>query len=178
MTKLAYFLIDGFEETEAVTPIDILRRGGVQVQIVSLNGEKKGVLSKHSISILAEATLEDWDQEVDMLAFPGGTIAYLEHPEFLALLEKNAKRGRRMGAICAAPAVFGRLGFLEGKKAVIYPGMESYIEGADILDVPVVTDGLFTTSKGPGTSIAFGLELLALLEGKDTADRVKADFLA
>lgn len=178
MAKAAYFLIDGFEETEAVTPVDILRRGGVQVQLVSLNGDEKEVVSKHGIHIKAEATLNDWDQNVDMLIIPGGTIAYLEHPAFLAMLEENAKRGRRMAAICAAPSVFGKLGFLEGKKAVIFPGMESYIEGAEVLDLPVITDGLFTTSRGPGTSVPFGLELLALLEGKETSNKVKDEFLA
>ena len=146
MSKVAYFLIDGCEETEAVTPIDILRRGGVQVQMVSLNGEKKSVLSKHNISILAEATLEDWDQEVDMMALTGGTIAYLEQPDFMALLQENAKKGWRWAAICAEPAVFGKLGFWQGKKAVMYPGKESYIAGAEIVEAPVGTDGLSKNS--------------------------------
>lgn len=178
MSKAAYFLIDGFEETEGVAPIDILRRGGVQVQIVSLNGESKMVTGKHGIVFQAEATLADWDEDVDILITPGGTIAYLDHEDYLNALREAEQKGRRLAAICAAPAVFGKLGFVQGKKAVIYPGMESYLEGAELADAPVITDGNITTGKGPGLSIAFGLELLTLLEGKEAADRVKADFLA
>lgn len=178
MSKAAYFLIDGFEETEGIAPIDILRRGGVQVQIVSLNGDSRTVTGKHGIVVQAEATLSDWEQDVDMLITPGGTTAYLDHGDYLTVLQDAEKNGRRLAAICAAPAVFGKLGFVKGKKAVIYPGMESYLEGAEVVDEPVVTDGKITTGKGPGLSISFGFELLTLLEGKETADKVKANFLA
>lgn len=178
MSKAALFVIDGFEEVEGITPLDILRRGGVEVQLVSLNGRKKEVVSKNKVRITAEATLEDWDADVDMVIIPGGTIAYLEHDAFLDVLRAHRATDRRMAAICAAPAVFGQLGFLEGKRAVCYPGMEGYLKGAILQNENVVTDGLITTSKGPGTAVPFALELLALLEGKEVADSIRAEFLA
>ena len=178
MSKAALFLIDGFEEVEGITPVDILRRGGVDVQLVSLNEKTKEVISKHNVQIMAEYMLEEWNADVDMVIIPGGTIAYLKHEAFLAFLQAYRATGRRMAAICAAPAVFGQLGFLEGKHAVCYPGMEHYLKGAILKDANVVTDDVFTTSKGAGTAVPFALELLSLLEGKQVAESVKSEFLA
>ncbi|MDR1530256.1 MAG: DJ-1/PfpI family protein [Burkholderiales bacterium] len=178
MAKIALFLIDGFEETEAITPTDILRRGNVEVTMVSLNG-KLHVKSKNGIMVQADALFEmAQNEDFDMIVIPGGTITYLDHPSFPQYVEKYAQAGKRLAAICAAPAVFGKLGLLKGKTAVCYPGMESWLSGARISCEKVVTDGNITTSRGPGTAIPFALRLLSLIQGEEVAKKVAADFLA
>lgn len=177
MTKAAMFWIDGIEETEAVAPADLLRRAGVELRIVSLMGAACTVVGKHGLGLACEQTLDEFDGQVDMLILPGGTIDYLEHPDFLAVLRQAYADGKRLAAICAAPAVFGKLGLLQGKKAVCYPGMESHLEGAELVEQPVVTDGNITTAKGPGVSIAFGLELIRVLLGEEQARQVARDFI-
>jgi len=175
--KVALFLISGFEEVEALTAVDILRRGNVQVTTVSLTG-KLLVEGKHAIFVQADALFEDVARNVfDMLVIPGGTIAYMEHVPFMQYIENNAQSGKQLAAICAAPAVFGKLGLLNGKKAVCYPGMEEWLTGATIGTENVVTDGDITTSRGPGTAIPFALRLLAIAQGEEMAKKVAQDCL-
>lgn len=177
MAKVALFLIDGFEEVEAITVVDILRRGGVSVTIISLT-ENLLVRSKHGVLVQADALFDNFRQETfDMLVVPGGTIAYTEHEPFMRYIEKNAESGTRLAAICAAPAVFGKLGLLRGKRTVCYPGMEEWLDGAMIGTERVVTDGNITTSRGPGTAVLFALHLLALAKDKKTAQKIADDFL-
>jgi 4-methyl-5(b-hydroxyethyl)-thiazole monophosphate biosynthesis len=172
MAKAALFLIDGFEETEAVATVDILRRGEVQVTTVSLTGREM-VNGKHGIQIKADALFEDvrcW--EFDMLVIPGGTTDYTKHEGLLDLVRRYHGEQKRLAAICAAPAVFGAAGILSGKRAVCYPGMESWLTGAVIGDGIVETDGHITTSRGPATAVFFALALVEILNGADVAKKV------
>ncbi len=176
--KVALFLIDGFEETEALCSVDILRRGQVDVTTISL-GSGKALTGRSNISVEADEMFGDMIlQDFDMLVIPGGTIAYIEHEGFMRMVQKYADEGKKLAAICAAPAVFGKLGILHGKRAVCYPGMEKWLTGATIVDDIVVTDGNITTSKGPGTAVHFALRLLEILQGKDRADEVARGFIA
>lgn len=173
MARVALFLIDGFEEVEAVSTIDILRRGGVEVQTVSLM-PGLDVKGSHDIQVKADSLLKDLaPQSFDLLAIPGGTIAYLDHKGFMAVIEEAGKRGQKLAAICAAPSVLGALGILKGKKAACYPGFEERLPGATIVKDPVVTDGNVTTSRGPSTALPFALEILRILAGDKAANKVR-----
>ncbi|MDR0764738.1 MAG: DJ-1/PfpI family protein [Synergistaceae bacterium] len=176
--RAALFIIDGFEETEALCTVDILRRAEIDVATVSL-GDGEKITGRSKITILADALFgEIKDKEFDMLIIPGGTIAYAEHEGLLKLVKKHHDEGRKLAAICAAPAVFGKLGLLAGKRALIYPGMESMLEGALPSGETVETDGNITTSKGPGTTVCFALRLVEILAGKETAETVAERFIA
>ncbi|MDR3135198.1 MAG: DJ-1/PfpI family protein [Deltaproteobacteria bacterium] len=179
MPTAAVFLINGFEEIEAVTVIDVLRRGNVAVELISLEAGLE-IISKHKVIVNAEMSLSSLVPEnYDILVIPGGTIAYLDHSDFLAIIESRGKAGQKIAAICAAPVVLGRLGLLKGRKAVCFPGLENELTGAIIpQDSPkVVTDGNITTSRGPATALPFALEILALLDGHDNASKVAKDML-
>jgi len=177
MAKVALFLIDGFEETEALTTVDILRRGEVHVTTVSLTGRER-VMGKHSVPIIADALFEDVrDRPFDMLVVPGGTTAYTEHEGLLELVRRYDGEHKFLAAICAAPAVFGKAGVLEGRRAVCYPGMESWLAGASVGTEIVETDGHVTTAKGPAVTPFFALRLLELLRGKEVSDDVAKAFL-
>jgi len=178
MAKAVLFLTDGFEETEAITTIDILRRGGVEVVTVSLT-DKETVIGKHNIIVKADAFLDDIinDDSFDMLIIPGGTLDYTEYDGLLNLVQKYNNKNKKLAAICAAPAVFGKAGILKGKRAVCYPGVESWLTGAIIENDIVVTDGYITTAKGPATSMFFALQLLEIIKGKEIADKVGQAFL-
>ena len=173
MKTAAIFLIDGFEETEALTTVDILRRGGVVVTTASLTGRQE-VISKNKIPVRADAMFDDVkEQKFDMLILPGGTLTIKDHD---GLQELHAE-GKLIAAICAAPAALGRAGVLAGKTAVCYPGLESHLTGAKIGSHIVETDGNITTAKGPAVTPFFALKLLEILEGKAMADEVAEAFL-
>jgi 4-methyl-5(b-hydroxyethyl)-thiazole monophosphate biosynthesis len=176
--KAALFMIDGFEETEALTTVDILRRGGVDVTTVSL-GTGRRLTGRSNITVEADRMFDDISAtQFELLVIPGGTIAYTEHAGLLKLVQRQSDAGGNVAAICAAPAVFGKLGILHGKRAVIYPGLEEWLKGATLCDDIVVTDGHITTSKGPGTTVYFALRLVEILKGEKTAGEVAKDFIA
>ncbi|MDR1870574.1 MAG: DJ-1/PfpI family protein [Deltaproteobacteria bacterium] len=177
MAKAVVFVIQGFEEIEAVATIDLLRRAGVKTTIVSLGPTTK-VTGGHQIAIETDQTLAGLNPtEFDILIIPGGTIDYVNHAEFMSLIAKEAARGQRLAAICAAPVVFGRLGLLKGKKAVCYPGFEKELTEAQLVEAPVVTDGLITTAKGPSLAPLFALEIIKLIVSPEAADKVKQGIL-
>ena len=164
-------LADGFEEIEALTPVDMLRRAGLDVRTVGMNG--KIVCGSHSIPVICDLTPEDIDaDEVSMVIFPGGMPGAVNldaHPFTNEIIASVTKRGGRLAAICAAPLVLGRRGLLSGKRATCYPGFESELTGAVISDEGVVTDGNITTAKGMGVSLKFAEELIMLTLGEDKA---------
>ena len=177
MKTAAVFLIDGFEETEALTTVDILRRGGVVVTTVSLTGRQE-VISKNKIPVRADAMFEAVkDEKFDMIILPGGTLAIKDHAGLQELVKKYNAEGKLIGAICAAPAALGKAGVLHGRTAVCYPGLESHLEGANIGKNIVEVDGNITTAKGPAVTPFFALKLLEHLEGKAMADEVAEGFL-
>ena len=172
MKEVKVFLADGFEEIEGLTVVDILRRAGVDVTMVSINGTKT-VTGAHKIVIGADAIYEETDfADADMLVLPGGMpgTKYLgAHAGLTALLREANEKGVGLAAICAAPSVFGDLGLLNGKTAVCYPGFEERLTGATIGTHTVETDGNITTSRGMGTAIDFALELTKRLCGEEKA---------
>ncbi|MCL2198526.1 MAG: DJ-1/PfpI family protein [Defluviitaleaceae bacterium] len=168
------FLTDGFEEIEAVSVMDVLRRGGVKVVSVSLTG-KHEVMGKHYITIVADKILDQAkDTHGSVLILPGGPgfMKLKQHELLLELLRLHHKDGGRIAAICAAPTVLGELGILTDKTAVCYPTMENQLDAANISEATTVTDENITTSKGPATSIEFALEILRIIKGGTEAAKV------
>ena len=167
MSRVGIFLADGFEEIEGLTVVDILRRAGIDISMISINGKKK-VTGAHGIALDTDEDIVQCDlDKLDMLVLPGGmpgTMNLAACEKLTEALKKADQEKRGIAAICAAPSVLGDLGFLKGKKDVCYPGFESRLTGAEVLAVPVVTDGHITTSRGMGTAIAFALELTKRLK--------------
>lgn len=168
-------LANGFEEVEALTVIDLLRRAGVEVKSVSITGEKK-VMGTHGIPVEADILYEEADYEAcEMIVLPGGLPGadYLgEHEGLVKHIRCFAENDKYLAAICAAPQVFGAQGVVEGKKATIYPGMEKCLNGALPQDEIVVQDGKVITSMGPATAMPFALKLIEALKGKEVSDSV------
>ena len=178
------YLAYGFEEIEALTAVDILRRGGVDVQLVSISDEK-GVQGAHGISITADAVFADADNEgCDMIVLPGGLpgATNLEaHEGLMKNVENFAQTGKAVAAICASPGVvLAPHGILKDKEATVYPGMEGALTkgGAKPVAKGAVTDGNIITGMGPGYATEFALAILEYLAGKDAADDVAEGFLA
>ena len=175
MSRLGIFFADGCEEIEGLAVVDIIRRAKMDITTISITG-KKEVTGSHQITFLTDALFEDVDfSELDGIILPGGmpgTLNLGAHAGVTAQVKAFAEAGKLVCAICAAPSVLGDLGFLKGKKAVCYPGFESRLTGAEVLAVPVVTDGHITTSRGMGTAIAFALELTKRLKDEETAKQV------
>jgi 4-methyl-5(b-hydroxyethyl)-thiazole monophosphate biosynthesis len=168
-------LAEGFEEIEALAPVDILRRGGVEVRTVGITG--KTVCGSHGIPVIADILPSEVADDMEMLVFPGG-LPGSDHLHASAesdrLIAMAKKKGAHIAAICAAPYLLGLRGLLEGKRATSYPDekFRSRLLGADACDERVVTDGLITTGMGMGAAQEFGLRLLALLAGEETAERI------
>lgn len=174
--KVLTFLTDGFETVEALAVIDVLRRAKINVITVSITGNKL-VESAQNIKVQADSLIADIKcEKEDVLFLPGGPghRAYLDCAALTDMLIKHNAEGGRIAAICAAPSIIGKLGMLKGKRATCFPGFEDMLEGASLVpsDIRVVTDGNITTSRGMGTSIDLGLELVKLLAGEDEADRL------
>lgn len=180
MKAICFFLAEGFEEVEALLPLDILRRGGLDVRTVSVTGDRI-VKGAHQVPVVADLLFEDLAaDEVEMIVLPGGMPGAVNldaHAGLDVLVRSAAAAGQPMAAICAAPLVYGKRGLLNGKKATCYPGFESYLEGADCTGRMVETDGNFVTGKGPGAAAEFGFTLLQRLAGADKAAEVKQGML-
>ena len=168
------FLANGFEEIEALTPLDVLRRAGVQVTTVGVGGDS--ILGAHGIRVQADIPDTMYrDSAPDMIILPGG-MPGSEHLDGSRVvdtaLRAGAKNGAYLCAICAAPMVLGKRGYLEGKRAVCYPGFEEYLNGATVTDARVECDGKIITAKGMGAALEFGLALVEVLCGKETAEQI------
>ncbi len=169
-------LADGFEEIEALTPVDMLRRAGLTVKTVGVGG--KIAVGSHGIPVVTDLSPEEVKlSDVSLAIFPGGMPGSLNldaSPFTDKVINSLLERGGRLAAICAAPLVFGRRGLLAGKRATCYPGFESELVGAECSSLGVVTDGQFTTAKGMGVSLAFSKELISLLVGKEKAEELSS----
>ena len=176
MAKVCVFLAEGFEEVEGLTVVDLLRRAGEEVLMVSI-GTSLEVTGSHGIKVSADRLFEEADySDADMLVLPGGmpgTLHLGEHKGLTELLIKFNEAGKKVAAICAAPGVFGANGILKGRKATCYPGCEEKLKGAVLSEEAVVRDKNVTTSRGVGTAIAFALELISQLEGEVKAHQIK-----
>ncbi|MCD7956515.1 MAG: DJ-1/PfpI family protein [Lachnospiraceae bacterium] len=175
MTEVYIFLADGFEEIEGLTVVDLLRRAGVPIQMVSISESRK-VKGSHGIEITADLLFDEIDANAaQMFVLPGGmpgTTHLAEHAGLAELLKEQAAAGKKIAAICAAPTVLGGLGLLKGHQAVCYPGLEDALTGAHTTENPVEICGNITTSRGMGTAIPFGLALVAQLRSQEAADQL------
>lgn len=173
MSKIAIFFATGFEEIEALTVVDILRRAGETVQMVSITGEK-GVTSSHDVTVEMDLLFSDVDfTTLDVLVLPGGMPGTKNLEAFAPLMEQVdafVKAGKLVTAICAAPSILGHRGHLKGKKACSFPSFEDHLEGADVVKEPAVIDGNIITGRGMGAAIPFGLAILEKLQGKEAAE--------
>lgn len=175
MKKAYLFFATGFEEVEALTVVDILRRGGVDCKTVSVTGDYD-VTSSHAVTIRADLLFEEQSlKDGDMLILPGGipgTPNLKAHAGLDKLIRQYHEAGKYLAAVCAAPTVYGEKGLLQGRKATCFPGMESGLVGAEHREDKVVCDGQFITSRGMGTCIDFGLTLLAKLTDEGNAQTI------
>lgn len=173
--QVCVFLADGFEEIEGLTVVDLLRRADVEVTTVSITGAYT-IHGAHGIDIQADKLFEDTNFEgQDMLVLPGGmpgTLNLEKHEGLKQLLKKFYEEEKFIAAICAAPSVFGKYGFLRGRRATAYPGFEDALEGAEIATEAVVVSDFVITSRGMGTAIPFSLSLIEQLEGKEKAEKI------
>lgn len=180
MKKVFVFFANGFEEIEAISIIDVLRRGELEVTTVSVTGENK-VTGAHNIPVITDQLFEAGDfSDGSMIVLPGGMpgASNLNNHEGLkSLIQKYNNEGKEIAAICAAPLVLGGLGLLKGKKATAYPGFESQLTGAEFVKYGVVKDGNITTGRGPGYAIEFALALVTKLQGESKTDEVASGML-
>lgn len=176
--KAYIFLAEGFEEIEAIAPIDILRRAEIEVVTVSISEHSK-VTGAHNIPVFADKLFSEIPVEADdYLILPGGmpgTAHLMAHEGLNALVKKQYDSGKPMAAICAAPSLLGKLGLLKGKEAISYPGFEENLLGAKISDKTVVQSGNIITAKAPGVAIPFALKIVETLKGKEVADKVAGE---
>lgn len=165
-------LATGFEEVEALIPVDVLRRAGIEVKTVSVTGDRM-VTGSHGIPVMADLLFEEVNYELgEMLLLPGGmpgTKHLMAHSGLANQILAYANSHKWVGAICAAPMVLANLGLLEGRTAVIFPGMEDQLKDSKLGTHRVEVDGKLITSKGVGTAMEFALTLVALLKGETLA---------
>jgi len=178
MPKILLLLADGFEETEAITVVDVLRRAGVSVDMAGLGGNI--VTSKNGVRVHADTRFMDLDAGLyEGIVLPGGSAAVdtiMAHKTAMDIIDRFAKTGKFIGAICLGPKILVKLGALKDKRATIYPGYEK------LLDRPrsdkVVVDGNIMTSQGPGTAMEFALRIVEQFAGKAAAAKVKQNVVA
>ena len=175
MSTIHVFFADGFEEIEALTVVDVLRRAELDVIMTSVTG-KKDVTGAHGVIVQCDETFESCDfSKAVQLVLPGGmpgaeTLA--NHKGLQELLNKFNKEQKAIAAICAAPMALGKLGLLDGRKATCYPGFEEFLIGAECTGELVVQDEYIITGKGHGASIEFALKIVESLVDKKKAQEL------
>ena len=172
-------LFEGFEEIEAITIIDVLRRADIKVTTAGLNTQM--VMGAHAIAVIADHIL---DEEIDTSAFEAivlaggaGTFRLREDPRISQMLLAQAAENKLIGAICAAPTVLSAAGLLKNKRATSFPSVQSQLEVGEYLSIPVVVDGNVVTSRGAGTAMAFALKLVEILCGQAIATKLATDMI-
>ncbi len=170
------FLADGFEECEALVPLDILRRADIEVETVGIGG--RNITGAHGITLKADLTEDEveLDSKLSCVILPGGmpgTLNLKKNETVIKTLEFTKNNNLLICAICAAPKILGNMGLLKGKKATCFPGFENELLGADVKPLGVVKDGNIITAKGAGVAFEFGFEILSALKDKETADNLK-----
>ena len=162
MKTICVFLADGFEEVEALTVVDVLRRIGISVETVSIM-KSKTVMGAHDVPIVADKLFEDIKQDnVEMIVLPGGMPGATNldsHVGLSKLIKEFAESAKPLSAICAAPMVLGKRGILNNKKATCYPGFEKFLHGAAYTNALVQKDGNIITGKGPGAAMDFAFTI-------------------
>lgn len=180
MSKAAVFFGTGYEEIEALTVVDILRRADVETTMVSVTKERS-VTGSHSISVAMDAMLSEVDfNSLDVIVLPGGMPGTKNLEACEALMEQVdafIAQDKIVAAICAAPSILGHRGFLKGRKACSFPNFESHLEGAEVMDQPAVIDGNLVTGRGMGAAVPFALAILEKLQGKEAAEKMAANIM-
>lgn len=180
MGTVYVFFADGFEEIEALTAVDVLRRAGLSVEIVSITPDEI-VTGAHQVPILCDKNIVNCDfSDASLLLLPGGmpgAATLGECEDLCKQLLRFAEAGKPLAAICAAPMVLGRLGILQGRKATCYPGFEEYLEGATCTGALVEHDGNIITGRGPGAAMEFAMAVVELLCGADVVEELKAGMI-
>jgi len=176
MAKVYVFLANGFEDVEALIPVDVLRRGGVEVITVSTT-EHEIVESAHGVGIRADMMFDDCNfADADLLMLPGGMPGasnLFAHKGVCEALKTQQEQGKKIAAICASPAVvLAQLGILDGKKATCYPGFEQMLTAADYTGELVTVDGNITTGEGPAAAFPYAYTILADLVDEQTASQI------
>lgn len=176
MAKVYEFLADGFEEIEGLAPVDILRRGGVDIKTVSITGNKM-VETSHGVTIKADMLFEDSDfNDADLLMLPGGmpgSTNLNNHKGLGKLLLAHNAKGKKIAAICAAPMVLGGLGLLKGKRATCSPGFNKYLEGATYTHELYTIDGNIITGEGPAATLPYSYKILESFVGKEASGQLQ-----
>ncbi|MBR4186757.1 MAG: DJ-1/PfpI family protein [Clostridia bacterium] len=177
------FLADGFEEIEALTPVDVLRRAGLEVKTAAVGGHGLTVTGSHGIPVTADMTAEDTADlgGIDMVILPGGMPGAKNldaDPTVDAVLRRVHAEGGILAAICAAPMVLGRRGYLNGKRATCFPGFEGELAGAAYTAGRVEEDGRIVTACGMGAATEFALALVRTLKGGEAAEALRSAILA
>lgn len=174
---MVYVLLgNGFETVEALAPVDLMRRAGIDVALVGI--EDKKVVSGQKIAVQADITLDQVSyDDMEMVVLPGGLggvdVIFKSIPA-ITLIQKAAELGHWVAAICAAPTVLAHLGLLDRRNAVVYPGMEEDMCSAVVkVGQRVVKDGRFITAQAAGSSFDFGLKLIEVLRGKEASEQVR-----
>lgn len=180
LKKVLVMLAEGFEEIEAVTPVDLLRRAGVDCKLVSITNTLQ-VKGAHSIVYQADELFDEKAcSEADGIILPGGmpgTLNLQKHEGLQKALEQFYKQGKYICAICAAPMILGSMGMLSGKTATIYPGMENHLVNANVSQEVVCMDGSIITSRAPGTAFPFALELVKIFAGEQKKEELIQDIV-
>jgi len=176
MKTIYVFLAEGFEEIEALTPIDVLRRAELNVLTVSVM-EEQVVTGAHGVPVVADRMFADIHlEDAEMLLLPGGLPGATNldaHQGLSDMIVAFATERKPLAAICAAPLVFGNRGLLQGKKATCYPGFETYLTGAEYTAALVETDGNFITAKGPGAAMDFAFAIVEKYCGLEKVNELK-----
>jgi 4-methyl-5(b-hydroxyethyl)-thiazole monophosphate biosynthesis len=178
MPHVITVLADGFEEVDAVTIIDLLRRAGVEVTILGLDSAE--VRGAHDLRVRADKLFKEFNGNFDAIVLPGGmpgTNNLAASEELLTLIRSARKQNKLCAAICAAPIVLAKAGILNNIKATCYPGCENRLTGAQMVEDAVVADGNIITSRAVGTAIVFSLKLIEVLTNKETAQKISSGIL-
>ena len=180
MAKVAVFFAPGYEEIEALTVVDVLRRAQIQTDMVSVTGEAS-VCGSHGIDVKMDCVLSGNEaEEYDVCVLPGGmpgTLNLEKNETLMKVLDSFHEKGKLVAAICAAPSILGHRDMLKGKTACCYPGFEDELEGAEVTDEAVIKDGNIITSRAMGCALDFVLEILATLKSPEEADAMADSLL-
>ncbi len=170
------FLANGFEEIEALTPVDLLRRSDLEVKTVAVGGNGNMIVGAHGIGVACDLTENEFcDEAPEVVILPGGmpgTTNLMDSETVSFATVNTAAHGGLVCAICAAPSIPGQMGLLKNKEATCFPGFEEYLDGAKVVDARVVRDGNFITAKGMGCAAEFGLAIIEALCGKQKANEI------
>lgn len=174
MSRIGIFFAEGYEEIEALTVVDLARRAGLTIDMISVNGDRE-VTGSHGISVKMDKIFSEADFDgLDMLVLPGGMPGTKNLESCQELMEKldefYASKDKYVAAICAAPSIFGHRGYLKGRRATSFPDFEGHLEGAEVTHGAAEVDGNVITGRGMGCAIPFGLAIVELFLGKNAAD--------